>query len=544
MKAADLFVKSLEASDIKYVFGVPGEENLALLEAIRKSSIEMITTRDEQTAVFMAATVGRLTGRVGVALSTLGPGATNLVTGVAYAQLGAMPLLVITGQKPIKRSKQGKFQIVDVIGMMKPLTKFNETIISADKVPSSVYNAIRTAEKERPGATHLEFPEDIAEEESDAKPIRWQKLRRPIPDEKSINSLVEELEKAKSPILLLGSGANRKLIRKQLTNFINKTNIPFISTQMGKGVVDESDPRYIGTAALSDSDFVHAALKYADLILMVGHDIVEKPPVLDTDVQKIVHIDFSAADIDDIYTPDLEIIGDISYALWAVTEQIDVQDWNFDKFYLAKTALEKNLNGSLKSDAFPIKPQRFVSSLRSILPKDAMLSLDNGMYKLWIARNYPAYEQNTVLLDNALATMGAGLGSAMAAKLLFPEKKVVVVAGDGGFLMNVADLETAHRLKLDITIVLVRDDGYGMIRWKQDSMKLADYGLSFSNPDFVKLAESFGAKGYKPGSPNEFESVLKQCLDTKGINIIDLPIDYSENNKYFGEELIRQIKDL
>ncbi|HET7672973.1 MAG TPA: acetolactate synthase large subunit [Candidatus Saccharimonadales bacterium] len=544
MKAADLFVKSLEASDIKYVFGVPGEENLALLEAIRKSSIEMITTRDEQTAVFMAATVGRLTGRVGVALSTLGPGATNLVTGVAYAQLGAMPLLVITGQKPIKRSKQGKFQIVDVIGMMKPLTKFNETIISADKVPSSVYNAIRTAEKERPGATHLEFPEDIAEEESDAKPIRWQKLRRPIPDEKSINSLVEELEKAKSPILLLGSGANRKLIRKQLTNFINKTNIPFISTQMGKGVVDESDPRYIGTAALSNSDFVHAALKYADLILMVGHDIVEKPPVLDTDVQKIVHIDFSAADIDDIYTPDLEIIGDISYALWAVTEQIDVQDWNFDKFYLAKTALEKNLNGSLKSDAFPIKPQRFVSSLRSILPKDAMLSLDNGMYKLWIARNYPAYEQNTVLLDNALATMGAGLGSAMAAKLLFPEKKVVVVAGDGGFLMNVADLETAHRLKLDITIVLVRDDGYGMIRWKQDSMKLADYGLSFSNPDFVKLAESFGAKGYKPGSPNEFESVLKQCLDTKGINIIDLPIDYSENNKYFGEELIRQIKDL
>lgn len=544
MKAADLFVKSLEASDIKYVFGVPGEENLALLEAIRKSSIEMITTRDEQTAVFMAATVGRLTGRVGVALSTLGPGATNLVTGVAYAQLGAMPLLVITGQKPIKRSKQGKFQIVDVIGMMKPLTKFNETIISADKVPSSVYNAIRTAEKERPGATHLEFPEDIAEEESVAKPIRWQKLRRPIPDEKSINSLVEELEKAKSPILLLGSGANRKLIRKQLTNFINKTNIPFISTQMGKGVVDESDPRYIGTAALSNSDFVHAALKYADLILMVGHDIVEKPPVLDTDVQKIVHIDFSAADIDDIYTPDLEIIGDISYALWAVTEQIDVQDWNFDKFYLAKTALEKNLNGSLKSDAFPIKPQRFVSSLRSILPKDAMLSLDNGMYKLWIARNYPAYEQNTVLLDNALATMGAGLGSAMAAKLLFPEKKVVVVAGDGGFLMNVADLETAHRLKLDITIVLVRDDGYGMIRWKQDSMKLADYGLSFSNPDFVKLAESFGAKGYKPGSPNEFESVLKQCLDTKGINIIDLPIDYSENNKYFGEELIRQIKDL
>lgn len=228
MKAAELFVSSLEASNVEYVFGLPGEENLALVEAIRKSSIKMITTRDEQTAVFMAATVGRLTGRVGVALSTLGPGATNLVTGVAYAQLGAMPLLVITGQKPIKRSKQGKFQIIDVVGMMQPITKFSDTIVSAERIPSSVYHAIRIAEKERPGATHLEFPEDIAEENTNAKPILWQKTRRPTPDEKAINALVETVEAARSPILLLGSGANRRLIRKQLNNFIDKTDIPFI----------------------------------------------------------------------------------------------------------------------------------------------------------------------------------------------------------------------------------------------------------------------------------------------------------------------------
>ncbi len=542
MKAAELFVKSLEASNVKYVFGVPGEENLALLEAIRKSSIEMITTRDEQAAVFMAATLGRLSGHVGVALSTLGPGATNLVTGVAYAQLGAMPLLVITGQKPIKRSKQGKFQIIDVVGMMRPITKFSDTIVSAERIPSSVYHAIRIAEKERPGATHLEFPEDIAEEETESKPILWQKTRRPTPDEKAIDALVETVEAAKSPILLLGSGANRRLVRKQLINFINKTDIPFITTQLGKGVIDESDRRFIGTAAVSEKDFVHAALKRADLIVMVGHDIFEKPPVLDIKGQKLVHIDFSAADIDDIYVPDLEIVGDISHALWALTERVKVKNWDFSKFYIAQKELEKSILDNADSDHFPIKPQRLVSTLRKILPRDAMLSLDNGMYKLWIARNYPAYEQNTVLLDNALATMGAGLPAAMAAKLSYPDRKVVVVAGDGGFLMNVADLETAKRLGLDMTIVIVRDNGYGMIKWKQDAMKLADYGLNFSNPDFVKLAESFGANGHKATSTEEFEKMLKQYVNSPGIHLIDLEIDYSENEKYFGKDLAAKVK--
>jgi len=546
VKAAELFVKSLEHCAVKHIFGVPGEENLALLEAIRKSSIEMVTTRDEQTAVFMAATVGRLTGRVGVALSTLGPGATNLVTGVAYAQLGAMPVLVITGQKPIKKSKQGKFQIVDVVRMMKPITKFSETIVSGERVPSSVYHAVRVAEQERPGAVHLEFPEDIAEEDSQAKPITWQKIRRPVPDEKGIKTFVEAVEKAKSPIILIGAGANRKLIRKQLRRFIDKTKIPFISTQMGKGVLDESDPRYIGTAALSQNDFVHKALEKADLIIMLGHDITEKPPILGAEKQKFIHINFSAAEIDNVYIPEIEVVGDISYSLWACTEKVKVQDWDFSNLYSVKAKLQENIAAKSSSPALPIKPQRFVSSLRQIMPKGSMLSLDNGMYKLWVARNYPACGQNSVLLDNALATMGAGLGVGMAAKMLNPDKKVVVVAGDGGFLMNVADLETAVRLKLDLVVVVINDNGYGMIKWKQNEMKLADFGLSFANPDFEKLAESFGAFGHSKDikTAEDFERRLEKSINSKGVHIIELPIDYSENEDYFGKGLAKQLKEI
>ncbi len=541
MKAAELFVKCLEASDVKYVFGVPGEENLAFVDALSRSAIELITTRDEQSAVFMAATVGRLTGRVGVALSTLGPGATNLVTGVAYAQLGGMPLLVITGQKPIKKSKQGKFQIIDVVGMMRPITKMTETLVSADGVPSTVYQAIRTAEKERPGAVHLELPEDIAEEETDLLPIKWHKLRRPIADQKSIEQVTKAIEQAKKPIIVIANGANRKLVNKQLSNFIDKTKIPFVSTQMGKGVINEESPLYIGTAALSDDDYVHLALDKADLVIMIGHDITEKPPVLDH--KHIVHINFYSADIDSVYNPLVEVIGDISHSLWAINEQITPQEhWDFSDFYKFRDSLIKDINDKVNDPSFPIKPQRFVKDLKESMPESGFLSLDNGMYKIWIARNYAARVQNTLLLDNALATMGAGLPVGMAAKLLNPGEKVVVVAGDGGFMMNLADLETAIRLKLDIVIVVLTDSGFGMIKWKQESMSLKDYGLDFSNPDFVKLAESFGAKGYKVDKAEDFKPMLQKVMAESGIHIIDLPIDYSENNKSLGYELKQQVK--
>lgn len=543
MRAAELFVESLEASGVEYIFGVPGEENLAFLEAIRNSTIRLITTRDEQAAVFMAATVGRLTGRVGVALSTLGPGATNLVTGVAYAQLGGMPLLVITGQKPIKKSKQGKFQIIDVVGMMKPITKMSETIVSGDRVATTVYQAVRTAEDERPGAVHIELPEDIAEEETDALPIPWHEVRRPDADQSTVESAVLAIKNAKMPVVVIAAGANRKWVRGELHKFLELTGIPFITSQMGKGVEDESSRLYLGTTALTSHDFMHHAILSADLIIMIGHDITEKPPVLAKNSQKIIHINFYPADMDDVYRPDIEVIGDIAQALRAISEQLDdLPKWDFRDYFAIKKNMIEDINSNVDDPRFPIYPKRFVYELREALPRDAFLSLDNGMYKIWVARNYPAYEQNSVLLDNALATMGAGLPVGIATKLLNPNNKVVVVAGDGGFMMNLADLETAVRLKLDMVVIILNDNGYGMIKWKQEGMNLPKFGLDFGNPDFVKLADSFGATGHKVESAKEFKPLIEKCINQKGVHLIDLSIDYSMNNEEFGSGLKARVE--
>lgn len=545
MKAAQLFVKCLEAEGVEYIFGVPGEENLDLLEAIRTSSIKFIVTRHEQGAVFMASTFGRLTGKTGVALSTLGPGATNLVTGVAYAQLGGMPLLVITGQKPIKRSKQGKFQIIDVVGMMKPITKSAATVISSDRIPSLIRDAFKTAESERPGAVHLELPEDIAAEETSAVGLTPVPVRRPSPDPKSIDAAVEMIKAAQHPIVLVASGANRKQVAKQLKGFLDKTGIPFVTTQMGKGVEDESSPKYLGTTALSAGDYVHCALNYSDLIIVVGHDTVEKPPVVMTpDTHKVIHINFTEAGIDAVYVPTLEVLGDIAHSLWQLTEKLSAGNWDLKYFDRVSERMRKQLPEKSDSQDFPMKPQRIVRDIRESLPKDGVLSLDNGMYKLWIARNYPAYEQNTVLLDNALATMGAGLSAGMAAKLLNPDRKVLVVAGDGGLMMNIAELETAKRLGLDLVVLILNDSGYGMIKWKQGEMGLQNFGLEFTNPDFVKLAESFGVMGYRIEKADQLKPLLEKMLATPGIHIIDCPIDYTENTLVFGEELKNLTCDL
>lgn len=546
MKASDLFVKCLEAEGVKYIFGVPGEENLDLLESIRKSSIKFITTRHEQAAVFMAATFGRLTGKAGVALSTLGPGATNLVTGVAYAQLGGMPLIVITGQKPIRKSKQGRFQIVDIVQMMTPLTKMSETIVSADRIPSMVRQAFKFAESELPGAVHLELPEDIATEESETSPIMPTKIRRAGPDPKAINIALELLNKAISPVVLVAAGANRKLVRKQLQAFLDKTKIPFISTQMGKGVIDESSELYLGTTALSSGDFVHAMLNKSDCVLVVGHNINEKPPVvLSSQERSVIHLNFNESDVDDVYVPTLEVLGDISHSIWALTEDIiPSKNWNFDYFYSLKNKLFEHIHEKSADDSFPLKPQRLVADLQAALPNDGILALDNGMYKLWVARNYVAHEQNTVLLDNALATMGAGLPGAMGAKILFPHKAVVALVGDGGLMMSSQEIETAIRLKLNLVVVIVNDNGYGMIKWKQQGAEFENFALDFVNPDFVKFAESFGAHGVRIEGAKEFGEKLKFALESGGVWLIDCPIDYSENNLVFDKELKEKTKNI
>ena len=495
MKASDLFVKALEAEGVEYVFGIPGEENLDLLESLRESSIKLVLTRHEQGAGFMAATYGRLTGKVGVCLSTLGPGATNLVTPAAYAQLGAMPMLMITGQKPIKSSKQGHFQIVDIVDMMRPLTKYTHQIASGNNIPSRVREAFRLAEMERPGAAHLELPEDIASEETEGEVIPQGQVRRPIAEEKSIRWAVEMIEQARHPLLLIGAGANRKICSKMLHAFIDKTGIPFFSTQMGKGVVDERDPLFLGNAALSAGDFLHRAIDHADLIINAGHDVVEKPPFfMEHNGVKVIHINYLSAVIDPVYFPQVGVAGDIANSIWQIKERIQKQDsWDFSHFMKVKKHVEAHLLEGADDPRFPVYPQRLVADVRKAMPSDGIIALDNGVYKIWFARNYKAHLPNTVLLDNALATMGAGLPSAMAAHLVYPKRKAMAICGDGGFMMNSQELETAVRLKMNLLVLVLRDDAYGMIKWKQANMGFVNYGLDYGNPDFVKYAESYGA---------------------------------------------------
>ena len=410
MKASELFMRSLEAEGVEYVFGIPGEENLDFLDSLSRSNIKLILTRHEQAAGFMASTYGRLTGRVGVCLSTLGPGATNFVTAAAYAQLGGMPMLMITGQKPVKSSKQGQFQIINVVDMMQPLTKSTVQLVSGANIPSRVREAFRVAMEEKPGAVHIELPEDIAAEEIGELPIPASYVRRPTAEEKSIQAAIKMIENAYHPLMLIGAGANRKLTSRTLRQLISKTGIPFVTTQMGKGVVDETDPLFLGNTALSSGDFVHRAVDSADLIINIGHDVVEKPPFfMEEGGVKVIHLNFNSAAVDPVYFPQVEVVGDIANAIWRIGEGIEVQDhWQFDRFMEVKAAGDAHLLEGADDPRFPVYPQRLVADVRSVMPDDGIIALDNGVYKIWFARNYRAQSPNTVLLDNALATMGAG----------------------------------------------------------------------------------------------------------------------------------------
>ncbi len=540
MKASDLFVKALEAEGVEYIFGIPGEENLDFLDSLRNSKIRLILTRHEQAAGFMAATYGRLTGRAGVCLATLGPGATNFVTAAAYGQLGALPMLMITGQKPIKTSKQGKFQIVDVVEMMKPLTKYTQQIVGGDNIPSRVHEAFRLAEEERPGATHLELPEDIARDETDADLLPKRHVRRPIAEQKSIHQAVEALQKAKHPLLLIGAGANRKQTARMLRDFVDEFQIPFFSTQMGKGVLDERDPLFLGNAALSDGDFLHRAIAHSDLILNVGHDVVEKPPFFMhvDDGRTVIHVNFRTAEVDPVYFPQVEVVGDIANSVWQIKQALTAQEhWDFNYFLQIRERVEAHLLEGADDPRFPIYPQRLVADIRKVMPDDGIIALDNGVYKIWFARNYRAHLPNTVLLDNALATMGAGLPSALAAQIVFPERRVMAICGDGGFLMNSAEMETAVRLKLNLIVLILRDNAYGMIKWKQSNMGFPNWGLDFGNPDFVKYAESYGARGHRVASAEALAPLLEQCYQAGGVHLVEAPMDYSENDQILNHEI-------
>ncbi|MDA3906344.1 MAG: acetolactate synthase large subunit [Bacteroidales bacterium] len=532
MKASDLFIKALENEGVEYIFGIPGEENLDFLDSLKDSKIKLILTRHEQGAGFMAATYGRLTGKPGVCIATLGPGATNFTTPAAYAQLGAMPMMMITGQKPIKKSKQGRFQIVDIVELMKPITKYTRQIVNGNNIGSMVREAFRLAIEEKPGAVHLELPEDIAAEDSNDKIFKVVGHRRPHADKQAVIEAAKMIETAKRPLLLIGAGANRQRTSEALTKFIEQTGIPFFNTQLGKGVVDERHPKFLGTAALSDNDFLHCAINRADLIINVGHDVVEKPPFfMEEGGSKVIHINFFPAQVDQVYFPQLNVIGDIATSIDQLGSQIiDQSNWDFAYYDKIKVEVETHLSTHSEDKRFPMLPQRLVHIIRKELEDDGIITLDNGVYKIWFARNYKCYQPNTLLLDNALATMGAGLPSAILAKLINPTKKVISVSGDGGFMMNSQELETAVRLGLNLVIIIINDGAYGMIKWKQEGMGFENFGLDYKNPDFVKYAESYGAIGHRPTSDQNFKKILSLCLKMDGVHVIDLAIDYSLNH--------------
>lgn len=535
MKASDLLIQSLENENVQFIFGVPGEENLDVLESLRNSRIRLILTRHEQAAGFMAATCGRLTGKVGVCLSTLGPGATNLMTAAAHAQLGGMPMLMITGQKPIKTHDQGKFQIIDVVAMMRPLTHYTSQVVHGDTIPFLVRDAIRRAEEERPGAVHLELPEDIAREECTANPLDVIPARRPQADEKCIRLAADMMRNAKRPLVLIGAGANRNRTCRELRGLVDRTGLYFFNTQMGKGVIDERHPRYLGCAALSDRDYLHSAIDQADLILNVGHDVIEKPPFFmkANDTRQVIHVNHFSAQVDEVYFPQLNVVGDIANSIQRIGAELEKTEleWDCEVFENARRKIASHLQEKSEDDRFPIVPQFLVAQVRRAMPENGILTLDNGIYKIWFTRQYPAYASNALLLDNALATMGAGFPSAIAARLIHPERKVMTVCGDGGFMMNSQELETAVRLQLDLVVIILKDDCYGMIKWKQQAMHLENFGLDFGNPDFVKYAEAYGATGHRLKSAGELADLLSHCLNTPGVHLVEVPMDYSENDQ-------------
>lgn len=534
MKASDLFVRCLEEEGVEYVFGVPGEENLDLIESLRTSDIRLIVTRHEQHAAFMAATYGRLTGRAGVCLSTLGPGATNLLTGVTYAQLGGMPLLAITGQKAIRDNRQGQFQLIDVVDTFQPVTKWAYSVTDSGVIPRCVRHAFKLAESERPGAVHLELPEDIAGEDIEPSvPQQRVTLRRPNADHTATQRAADMIRAARQPIIIYSAGANRKRITEQLQAFVEATGLFAIGTQMGKGVLADDHPQSLFCMGIHKHDYVHSAIDEADLVITLGYDVVEYPPsVWNADKRKsILHIDFVSAVPDEYYSPAYEVIGDISNTLENLRARL--QGVSFERARLERLRAYVNdvLHENPAADSYPPTPQHIVREVRDVMGRDDVISLDNGIYKVWFARMYPAYDHNTVLLDNALASMGAGLAAAMAAKMVHANRRVMAICGDGGFLMNSQDMETAVRLELNLVILLVRDDGYGFIRWKQAGADFADFGMSFGNPDFVAYAQAYGAHGMRVGPDDRLAEVLERAYAQGGVVLVDCPIDYGANSE-------------
>jgi acetolactate synthase I/II/III large subunit len=539
MNGAELLVAALENEGVHHIFGIPGEENLDFVDALRRSTIKLVLTRHEQAAAFMAATHGRLTGKAGVCLSTLGPGALNLATGAGYALLGAMPMIMITGQKGILSRKQAGFQVVDIVSMMTPLTKMAHQIASAATIPSIVREAFRVAQQERPGPIHLELPEDIARAPAPAiPPVSIHPIDRPVASHSALDRAAELILKAERPLVMLGAAASRPHLAEPLSDFVKRVQIPFFNTQMGKGSVAGGAKLYMGTAALSERDYVHWAIDRADLIIAIGHDTVEKPPFLMGPNGPIVlHVGYLPATVEEVYFPHAELVGDVGSSLGLLADRLEGRLPKAGALLALREKILARITDRAEESRYPLTPQRLVHDVRQVIPEDGIVCLDNGMYKIWFARNYRTHVANTLLLDNALATMGAGLPSAIMAALLNPKRRVLAVCGDGGFMMNSQELETAVRLGLDLVVLIVQDNAYGMIRWKQAVDGYPDFGMTFRDPDFVAYAAAYGANGSRVESADDLAPTLEAAFMHGGVQLVTVPIDYSENLRVLVEEL-------
>jgi len=532
MKASDLIVQCLENEGVRYVFGLPGEEIMDILDSLLDSPITFIPTRHEQGAAFMADAYGRLTGRAGVCLSTLGPGATNLATGVADANLDRAPLVAITGQAGRDRVHKESHQHVDIVEHFRPLTKWNTHVETAAVIPEVIRKAFKLAESEKPGACHIEVPEDVAGEAAEGTPLSTERTRRPSPDRPALQTAARLIEGASFPLIFAGNGVARGEASRELRELARSHGIPVVHTFMAKGTMPYDDELCLLSAGLQARDYISCGFDKADLIIAIGYDPVEYAPKFwNPDRKKpIIHIDFTPAEVDSFYQPAVEVVADVREALELLNGLVKGQKDPTPYRTLRRVILEQLEEGAA-DDTFPLKPQRILRDLRAQMARDDILISDVGTHKLWIARTYPAYEPNTVLISNGFAAMGFALPAAVSAKLVHPERKVVAVSGDGGFLMNCQELETARRLGLAIVNVIFRDGGYNLIQWKQQTHHGRESGVTFGNPDFVELARAFGAKGYRVESARQLSPILAEALAQPGPSIIDVPVDYGENAK-------------
>ncbi|PZV14696.1 MAG: acetolactate synthase large subunit [Pseudanabaena sp.] len=532
MNTAELLVKCLENEGVEYIFGLPGEENMAVLNALENSSIRFITTRHEQGAAFMADVYGRLTGKPGVCLSTLGPGATNLMTGVADANLDCAPLVAITGQVGTDRMHTNSHQYLDLVAMFAPVTKWNAQIVRPSITPEIVRKAFKLAKSEKPGAVHIDLPENIADMEVTGLPLLIKGDRNSMyASYRSLSEAALLIAQAKNPLILVGNGAIRSQASQALTDFATRLNIPVANTFMGKGVIPYRHPLALWSIGLQQRDVINCAFDETDLVIAVGYDLIEYSPKRwnPKGTIPIIHIAELTAEVDSSYMPQVEIVGDISDSLMEIMHRCDRTGMTAPHAISLRPQVLATYEQYAHDEGFPIKPQKIIYDLRQVMAAEDIVISDVGAHKMWMARHYHCDRPNTCIISNGFAAMGIAIPGAIAAKLVNPDRKIVAVTGDGGFMMNMQELETATRIGTPFVTLIFNDGGFGLIEWKQQIHYGRSAFIKFGNPDFVKLAESMGLKGYRVTSAMDLIPTLKEALEQDVPAVIDCPVDYREN---------------